>query len=99
MRSALCCVAVVAAFGQSGVGGIQGKISDDLGQPLASVYVMAAPMGPGGRQTLTTMTAASGAYSFDQASPGTYQMCVQSPGSAYLDPCRWSAPLQVKVTA
>jgi hypothetical protein len=80
MRNALCCVGVLAvaacAFAQSS-GGIQGVISDELGQLLAGAYVIASPVKPG--TTLMAVSQSGGKYSIAQAAPGNYTICVQVP--------------------
>ena len=84
---------------QGSPGGIQGKVLDDAGQPVASVYVVAAPTTQGARNAYSATTSGSGDFSIDQAAAGPYKLCVQAPRTAYLDPCVWSVPTQVTITA
>src|SRR5438128_2573218 len=80
-------------------GRIQGKVTDDAGQAVANVYVVAAPTTTGARNHYTAATSATGDFSIDQVAAGVYRLCVQAPRSAYLDPCVWSTPAQLTLTA
>ena len=43
------------------------------------------------------MTSAKGEFSLTGIESGRYSLCVQVPGGAQLDPCRWSSAVQVTV--
>jgi hypothetical protein len=88
-----------AAAARAQTGSIQGTITDDSRLPVSNAYVVATFLGPGGHPTRTALTSAAGQYALGQAAPGPYMLCVQSPGSPYLDPCVWSSPTNVTVTA
>lgn len=103
MKNRLYYIATLAAaagsvFAQA-TGGIQGVISDDGGKSLAGAYVIATPLGIAGGLTYTAVSATGGQFSFAKVPPGNYMLCVQMPRSAHLDPCSWSSPPRVTVTA
>ncbi len=76
---------------------MQGTITDQVGAPISGAFVAATPTGPSGRLTLTTISSAKGVFTFTQATPGVYAICVQVPNTAYLNPCHWSASPKVTV--
>ena len=94
----LLSLAVCSLWAQA-PGRIQGKVTDDAGQAVANVYVVAAPTTTGARNHYTAATSATGDFSLDQVPAGAYKLCVQAPRTAYLDPCLWSTPAQLALTA
>lgn len=75
---------------QSSTGSIQGIVSDATGAMLGGTYVTARLRGlPPLAQTVKS--AADGTFLITALSPGTYSVCVQSPGGGFLDPCDWAA--------
>jgi hypothetical protein len=97
--SGLFFLATYIAFGQS-TGSISGIVKDDTGQPVAGGYAVASPAGPSATPlTYTAMTSAKGEFNLTGMQPGKYSICVQVPGGAHLDPCRWSSAVQVTVGA
>jgi hypothetical protein len=79
-------------------GVIQGVIDDNSGPVVSPVHVLAVNPAIGGK-SYTAVTNSNGAFSISGVAPGTYSICVQEPGGAHLDPCRWSTPVLIKVAA
>jgi hypothetical protein len=97
LAGALLFLAATALCAQTS-GVIQGVIKDGVGQVVSAVYAVAVDPAPGGK-SYTAVTNSSGAFSIAGVAPGVYSICVQEPGGAHLDPCRWSTPVQIKVAA
>lgn len=96
----IICVAGAIGWGQTATkGGIQGVAKDESGKPLAGAMAVAVGIGTTSHASHTVVTNSSGAYSFTGLEPGQYQVCVQMPGGANLDPCKWSKPTLITVTA
>ena len=95
----LILVITVTVVAQVSDGSIQGSVTDVGGKAVSGAFVVATPQGSSGGATLTTTTGTSGAFSFPHAQPGIYLVCVQTPGTTYLNPCHWSATPTVTVAA
>lgn len=57
------------------------------------------PPNPSPTISHTAVTDATGAYAFHNLPAGKYSICIQTPGGSHLNPCQWSAPTQVTLTA
>ena len=87
------CIATILC-GQALAGSIAGFIITLGGQPvkMARVLAMARAGSTGtGAPKNSLPSAADGGFSVEGLAAGTYAICVQVPGSLFLDPCRWSA--------
>jgi hypothetical protein len=95
----ICAITAGCVSAQSNTGSIQGNVDDDQGSHVKNAYIVASPRSIGGGLTLTTMTDTNGAFTLSGMKPGLYAVCVQYPGDPHLDPCAWSTPPQVNVSA
>lgn len=93
------------ALSQNNNAGIQGVISDQNGNAVvgASItatgaYVAQTPGGPPQSENYSTVSTAGGQFLFSSVNSGSYTLCVSVPGTAYLDPCRWSSGPNVIVS-
>src|SRR5436309_10559542 len=70
---------------------ITGIILGDDGRPLKGAYVVS----PALKGNPRSPTRPDGVFSLTNLPGGTHAICVQVPGTLYLDPCRWSTPTRV----
>ncbi len=89
----------VSAWAQAG-GGIQGVVTEEGGRAVGRVYVVyTRTAGSGSATSESYGVKDDGAFEFSGLAPGTYSLCIQSPGLEFLDPCLWSdQPPTVRVT-
>jgi len=83
-------LAVQAAVAQTGTASIAGTVLDAKTlKPVPAALVMAVR---GGLPPLSrnTKSGGDGAFQIQGLAAGTYSLCVQAPGDAYLDPCQWN---------
>jgi hypothetical protein len=77
------------------VGGtIGGTLTGDDGTIIGGAFVglTVVPPYPAGRlrrTEWTTVSGADGSFQFGQLATGTYRVCAQAPGTAWLNPCEW----------
>ena len=88
---------VLAQTGHPSVGSIQGAAIADTGKPVSGAWITATGTGSGAVARRSTHSARDGSFVLSNLPPGTYQLCVDAPGTSLLDPCRW-APAPVTVT-
>src|SRR5262249_9142402 len=67
---------------------------DVRGKGIGGLALIAVPMGPAGGKSYSATSGPKGDVQLTRMRPGYYMFCVQLPGSAYLDPCRWSKPVE-----
>jgi hypothetical protein len=83
------------AFSQGPVaaGQIQGSVVTQANQGIAKATVIIQQQGgsTGTPFQANTLTGADGSFSFTGVPVGAFTICVQVPGSAYLNPCTWSS--------
>lgn len=103
----LCAAVRLQAQQERPTGRIRGVVVDNEYKAAGSVLVSYRQVSPNtpskyyGRvtdkqPTATVVASPTGIYEFLNVAPGTYELCVQSPGNAFLDPCEWdSAPPRV----
>ncbi len=82
---------------QPPTGSIQGRVTDDSNQPVDGARVTAARLRASGSgplsEGLPAVTGQGGNFTVSGLSPGDYRICVEMPGSNFLNPCTWdSAP-------
>ncbi|HUO27904.1 MAG TPA: carboxypeptidase-like regulatory domain-containing protein [Bryobacteraceae bacterium] len=102
------------ALAQSGaaMGSLQGSVTDSQGRALAGASVryqrVVAIVGTGrnlapapGEAVVrgATTTAADGTFAVASLPAGDYLLCADVPSTAYLDPCRWTQPVRVALSA
>ncbi len=90
----LLCFAQQPAVGETGV--IAGTVSGEDGSPVVGAYVtlhLSFTPGQAVRQAFRThwgvYSGSGGSFRFTGLRNGTYRLCVQAPGAAWLDPCEW----------
>jgi hypothetical protein len=92
-------VAGVSAAAAQTAGAIEGTITNEAKQPVSGAIVTAV----GGTARTATprsvVTQATGAFTIPNLPPGSYKLCVQAPGTSYLNPCHWERPRLVAVAA
>src|SRR6266550_4589116 len=83
------CVFNAISLAQTGTGAIQGTVIDRAtNKPIGGAIVTAIRKGlPPASGTVKS--AADGAFQIQNLSSGAYSLCVQVPGSSYLNPCQW----------
>ena len=95
----LCALLTTVALSQTvSTGFVSGTISDNNGKPIQAVSVVASPAEANGGMSSTSVTNGAGQFNLSLAA-GTYLLCAQLPGSAYLDPCIWSTGAKVIVSS
>lgn len=88
----------VSLFAQAGAG-LAGSVSDESNKPVASAFIIAT------RDTLPAASgratsAPDGTFRISGLPAGSYSVCVQVAGGAFLDTCEWStSPLRIDVKA
>jgi len=80
----------------SGTGGISGTVVGDDGTAVVGAVIA---NGVGLSASGRVVAAADGSFTISNLPPGTFSLCARPKGGGYLDPCTWSDPLQVVVTA
>jgi hypothetical protein len=97
-RLLIClCLPAASLFAQTG--GLAGSVTDESNQQVAGALVIA------NRETLPVASgratsAADGTFLVSGLPAGSYTVCVQVPGSDFLDTCEWYIlPLRVDVKA
>ncbi len=63
--------------------------AQDDGKPIAAAIVQAVRSTPIPAVAFNTVSAANGSFSFSKMPAGTYRLCVQAQGTAFLNPCDW----------
>jgi hypothetical protein len=98
-RTVLVALLSASAFYAQSAAGIQGTVTDAVTKkPISGAFVTALRTGlPPASQTASS--AADGSFQVSGLPAGTYSLCVQVPGGAYVDPCQWSSPSQVTLSA
>lgn len=79
----------------SPTGKINGIITDEKGKPLANVAVTCSIVPstpPIAAFAISTRTDKDGGFQASGLPAGTYQVCAQIAGSAYVDSCLWGTP-------
>jgi hypothetical protein len=81
--------------GFDGAGQIGGKLTGEDGAAIAGAFVSLELLPPFPKRlpqtTWTSVTGTGGTFRFDQLRAGKYRLCVQVPGSAWLNPCQWGS--------
>jgi hypothetical protein len=73
-------------------GHIDGIVVSPQDQPVWRAAVTAKLEGNSGNQIHAgALTEPDGSFVIPKVSPGHYRICIQTPGTALLDPCTWSA--------
>jgi hypothetical protein len=100
--AAMCFLAGVAGYAQTGNGTLTGQVLDEKQRPVhgARVEISLVPVGKGAFAPFQAhqFTTATGGFSFSLAA-GSYQVCAELPKSDLLNPCVWGKPGQTAVTA
>lgn len=82
-------LAALVAFGQAPSGSIAGAVLDaESLKPIPAALVMA--VGSGAPLSRNTRSGADGVFHLSGLAAGTYSICIQAAGGAYLDPCQWN---------
>lgn len=94
---------LTALLSQAQTARITGTVSTPDKKTAKGVHVLAnrvpdAASSSSGRN-LHAITDATGTFDFKNLPDGTYSLCLQAPGSDYLDSCRWALPISVKTSA
>jgi len=80
------------------LGSIAGTVAGDDGRPLAVVVTALAipPLHP----SVSVTSSPNGAFTLGNLAPGTYQLCAETGGAGFLDPCAWEPiPLTAQIAA
>jgi carboxypeptidase family protein len=80
----------------AGAAGIQGRVFDESGAPLAMTAVFANRIAPAFSQAVKS--GPLGTFDLQGLPAGTYVLCVKVVSSIHLDPCLWSAPGTAVIT-
>ena len=76
-------------------GSISGTVSNDAGNPVALISVVAhrrwSPSASSTPAQTIAVTDSKGKYAFSNLESGSYLVCVVPNDPAYVDPCAWSA--------
>lgn len=115
LRNCCACGLMVASYllGQSATGSIQGSVRGDDGTPLTGVQIqyrrLTESVYPGHNQVLpapgeavadsSVTSDSSGNFTAPNLLVGSYLLCAEAASLPYLNPCKWSAPLQLTVAA
>jgi hypothetical protein len=89
-------------FSQTGDGQIQGTILASDGQPVPRASVTAQRQRSTGEAPFraSAFTGTDGSFVVSGVPPGVYRVCIQVPGTTFLNPCTWSvAPPSATVTS
>ena len=107
LRLLLASAALVPCLAQQvDTGMITGTVSGDDGSPVVRAYVTLHLSFTGSQSVRRSFQTQWGIYSgpggsfrFTGLRNGTYRLCVQAPGTAWLDPCEWGLPIPSVVLA
>lgn len=91
VRTFLLPLCALSCFAQTAK--ISGTVQTPDKKPAKGIHILAS--GPGVRN-FHTMSGKDGTFAFNSLADGMYSLCVQGPGSDYLDSCQWSQVVQKK---
>jgi len=107
----IVCLSVTASTAldaQAGTGGLSGIVETQGGSPVGGAIVTYGRLAPTRGKTtpsilspaMNTTTDPKGRFAIQNLDTGTYLLCVEATGTAYLNPCHWSAsPPMYEVTS
>jgi hypothetical protein len=66
---------------------------DENNQPVPGARISAVRASAPGNAPVQSLAGADGGFAINAASPGTYTLCVQTPGADFLNPCDWETQM------